>query len=73
MSSTHGPGTIWITSSYSDGQGGNCLQWAPVYATSTGVVPVRDSKVPEGPGLRVSAGAWAAFVGGVKGAGSAAL
>jgi hypothetical protein len=31
-----------------------------------GVVPVRDSKNPDGPALVFSAGAWSAFVAGVK-------
>ncbi|MFF3153854.1 DUF397 domain-containing protein [Streptomyces sp. NPDC057910] len=61
MSSTHGPGMTWIKSSYSDGQGGNCVEWAPTYAAVTGVVPVRDSKNP-GPILMVSPAAFAGLV-----------
>lgn len=32
----------------------------------TGVVPVRDSKNPHGPALVFGAGAWSAFVAGIK-------
>ncbi|MFH8616597.1 DUF397 domain-containing protein [Streptomyces sp. NPDC017979] len=55
----------WIKSSYS-GSGGTCVEWAPAHASTTGVVPVRDSKVPAGPVLHVPATAFAAFVAGVK-------
>ncbi|MFB7027204.1 MULTISPECIES: DUF397 domain-containing protein [unclassified Streptomyces] len=51
----------WVKSSYSGGEG-QCLEWAPDEAAS-GTVPVRDSKVPAGPSLRVSVAAWDAFVG----------
>ncbi|MEU6877119.1 DUF397 domain-containing protein [Streptomyces sp. NPDC046712] len=54
----------WRKSSYSHGEGGNCLE---VLDNIPGVVPVRDSKNPHGPALVVPAGAWAAFVAGVKG------
>lgn len=33
-----------------------------------GVVPVRDSKVPEGPALLVPAASWSAFVSGLEAA-----
>lgn len=52
----------WIKSSYSDGEGGECVEWAPSYASTTGVVPVRDSKWADGPALMVSAGAFAGLV-----------
>ncbi|MFF4184629.1 DUF397 domain-containing protein [Streptomyces sp. NPDC001691] len=55
----------WIKSSYSDGQGGNCVEWAPASATPS-AVPVRDSKRPEGPQVRPSARAWRAFVDSLK-------
>ncbi|MEU5973205.1 DUF397 domain-containing protein [Streptomyces sp. NPDC047315] len=55
----------WIKSSYS-GNGGACVEWAPAHASATGVVPVRDSKVPAGPVLRVPATAFATFVEGIK-------
>ncbi|MGW5677542.1 DUF397 domain-containing protein [Streptomyces sp. NPDC003860] len=56
----------WVKSSYSDANGGDCVEWAPAHASATGVVPVRDSKVPAGPVLNVPATAFAAFVTGVK-------
>ncbi|WP_438294096.1 DUF397 domain-containing protein [Streptomyces sp. HUAS TT7] len=63
MSKTPDPCDMrWVSSTYSDGQGGQCVQWAPEYATATGAVPVRDSKVPNGPVLIVSADAWSGFV-----------
>ena len=51
--------TTWIKSSYSGENGGNCLEVAPEVAS---VVPVRDSKNPDGPVLLVQRSAWAAFV-----------
>ncbi|RKN40403.1 DUF397 domain-containing protein [Streptomyces hoynatensis] len=54
----------WIKSSHSNGDGGDCVEWAPRGA-ARGRVAVRDSKVAGGPVLTVSAGAWAAFVRGV--------
>lgn len=53
----------WHKSSYSGGQGGDCLEVTPDIPA---VVPVRDSKNPHGPKLAFRAEAWAAFVGGVK-------
>ncbi|WP_130799152.1 DUF397 domain-containing protein [Streptomyces otsuchiensis] len=54
----------WFTSSYS-GSGGQCIEVA-ADLVSVGAVPVRDSKNPAGPALAVPAGAFAAFVAGVK-------
>lgn len=48
----------WRKSTYSDGTGGDCLEVADGY----GVVPVRDSKVPDGPHLAFGAPAWSTFV-----------
>lgn len=56
----------WVKSSYSSQEGANCLEWAPTSAAVSGRVPVRDSKVPEGPALSLSASAWSAFVSSVK-------
>ncbi|MDT0570948.1 DUF397 domain-containing protein [Streptomyces sp. DSM 3412] len=50
---------VWRKSSYSDGGGTNCLE---VTDEVPGIVPVRDSKVPDSRPLLFSAGAWAAFV-----------
>ncbi|MEV5610190.1 DUF397 domain-containing protein [Streptomyces sp. NPDC052225] len=49
----------WRKSSYSNGQGGDCVEVADGV---TGVVPVRDSKVAGGPVIMIGADAWAAFV-----------
>ncbi|MFF3391727.1 DUF397 domain-containing protein [Streptomyces sp. NPDC002669] len=56
---------LWVKSSYSGG-GGSCVEWAPAHASVTGMVPVRDSKVPHGPVLAVPAASFALFVAGVK-------
>jgi hypothetical protein len=55
---------VWRKSSYSNGDGGTCVEVAD---GSPGVVPVRDSKDPHGPALVFPAAAWAAFIAGVKG------
>ncbi|KIZ14493.1 DUF397 domain-containing protein [Streptomyces natalensis] len=55
----------WIKSSYSQGNGGDCIEWAPAFAVS-GVVPVRDSKDPHGPALTFESSAWSAFVSAAK-------
>ncbi|WP_328494123.1 DUF397 domain-containing protein [Streptomyces sp. NBC_00414] len=51
----------WFRSSYSNGDN-NCVECANV----PGIVPVRDSKRPEGPALIFSAAPWGAFVASVK-------
>ncbi|MFE6098627.1 DUF397 domain-containing protein [Streptomyces laurentii] len=55
----------WFTSSYSD-NGGACVEVATNLVASRGVVPVRDSKVLDGPVLDVSAAAFSSFVASVK-------
>ncbi|MFE3180057.1 DUF397 domain-containing protein [Streptomyces violascens] len=63
MSKTPDPCDMrWVSSSYSQSNGGECIQWVPEYATATGRVPIRDSKAPNGPVLIVSADAWSGFV-----------
>ncbi|MFJ2780709.1 MULTISPECIES: DUF397 domain-containing protein [unclassified Kitasatospora] len=52
----------WYKSSYS-GNGGTCVEVSPDHP---GIVPVRDSKDPEGPALVFPTDAFAAFVAGVK-------
>ena len=54
----------WRKSTYSNGEGGDCVEVADGVP---GVVPVRDSKVPDGPVLVMGAGAWAEFVRGCAG------
>ncbi|GAA1883913.1 DUF397 domain-containing protein [Streptantibioticus ferralitis] len=55
-------GAEWIKSSYSNGGGGGCVEWAPRAALTSGTVPIRDSKDPHGPALFFSLQAWASFV-----------
>ncbi|AEW93771.1 DUF397 domain-containing protein [Streptantibioticus cattleyicolor] len=55
----------WAKSSYSGNGGANCLEWAPKFAPA-GVVPVRDSKDPQGPALAFTTAAWAEFVAAVR-------
>lgn len=57
---------LWVKSSYSSQDGGNCVEWAPSVALATDAVPVRDSKDASLPGFAVSGSAWAAFVGSLK-------
>jgi hypothetical protein len=54
---------VWRKSSYSGGNGGQCVE---VARNLPGVVAVRDSKNPAGPSLIVTAGEWRAFVGGMR-------
>ncbi|MCQ9182708.1 DUF397 domain-containing protein [Streptomyces sp. IBSBF 2953] len=53
----------WRKSSYSNPDGGNCLEVAEGDPT---VVPVRDSKAPERGTLVFELGAWTRFVGSLK-------
>ncbi|WBB57730.1 DUF397 domain-containing protein [Streptomyces sp. WMMC500] len=63
MSSTPEPRDMrWISSTYSDGQGGQCVQWAPDHARATGEFLVRDSKDPHGPHLTLTREAFAGLV-----------
>ncbi|MGW7515138.1 DUF397 domain-containing protein [Streptomyces sp. NPDC054796] len=50
---------IWRKSSYSNQEGGDCVEVADQFP---GVVPVRDSKRPERAVIAVGADAWSAFV-----------
>ena len=60
------PRVAWIKSSYSNGGGGGCIEWAPAATPHTGIVPVRDSKDPNGPTLAFPAASFTAFVSAVK-------
>jgi hypothetical protein len=55
----------WRKSTYSNSSGGDCVEVADGVA---GVVPVRDSKDPDGPALVFGADAWTAFITAVKAA-----
>jgi hypothetical protein len=52
----------WRKSTYSDASGGNCLEVADIAGYLTHIVPVRDSKNPDGPVLVFPAVAWSAFI-----------
>jgi hypothetical protein len=49
----------WRTSSYSNTDGGACVEVAD---NIPGTLPVRDSKNPHGPALTFRSGSWSAFV-----------
>lgn len=49
----------WRRSTYSGGDGANCLE---VSDDHPGIVPVRDSKNPDGPKLVFRAAAWSEFI-----------
>ncbi|MFD5414210.1 DUF397 domain-containing protein [Streptomyces nojiriensis] len=53
----------WHKSSYSGGSGGDCLEVADGLPD---LVPVRDSKQPEGPHVVFHAQAWVRFVGSLR-------
>ncbi|MFE6691409.1 DUF397 domain-containing protein [Streptomyces sp. NPDC057743] len=54
----------WRKSSYSNTDGGECVE---VSQNHPALVPVRDSKAPHGPALVFEAGAWDSFLTAVKG------
>jgi Domain of unknown function (DUF397) len=53
----------WAKSSYSDPNGGNCVQ---ARQARDGIVQVRDSKNPDGAVLTFSADCWRDFIATVK-------
>ncbi|MFG2401385.1 DUF397 domain-containing protein [Streptomyces lydicus] len=58
-------GAHWRKSSYSNGTGGECVEVSDDFP---GLVPVRDSKTPEGATLLIPTPAWNTFVTAVKSA-----
>ncbi|WP_066943965.1 DUF397 domain-containing protein [Streptomyces lushanensis] len=54
--------TGWHKSSHSSGNNDACLEVADGYAD----IPVRDSKNPTGPALRVQPATWSSFIGALK-------
>ncbi|BBC34395.1 hypothetical protein SGFS_056890 [Streptomyces graminofaciens] len=54
---------VWRKSSYSDGGASNCVEVADGYI---GTVPVRDSKVPDGPVVVFGSASWGSFLAGIK-------
>ncbi|MGX5188866.1 DUF397 domain-containing protein [Streptomyces avermitilis] len=64
---THTPDlstAAWRKSSYSEGGANDCIEVADGYP---GLVPVRDSKAPQGPALVFGAESWGAFLAMAKG------
>ncbi|MFH8678186.1 DUF397 domain-containing protein [Streptomyces lydicus] len=53
----------WRKSSYSNGQGAECVEVADGHP---GVVAVRDSKCPHGPAVAFTADSWSSFATAVK-------
>jgi hypothetical protein len=53
---------IWRTSTRSNGEGGNCVE----FAATDGGVRLRDSKNPAGPVLTFGSSAWTSFIRDVK-------
>ncbi|MDJ1130833.1 DUF397 domain-containing protein [Streptomyces iconiensis] len=65
MSTAHDlSAAIWRTSSYTNGEGGACVQVADGFPE---IMPVRDSKLDGDPTLIFPTQAWGAFVTAVKG------
>ncbi|QNP73142.1 DUF397 domain-containing protein [Streptomyces roseirectus] len=56
------PNTRWRRSSYSNANGGECLEVADGFS----LVPIRDSKNPGGPVLTVPAPVWDVFIRSLK-------
>ncbi|MFJ8616041.1 DUF397 domain-containing protein [Streptomyces clavifer] len=52
------PDSAWFKSSYSSGEGGQCVE----VATGVETVHIRDSKQVTGPVLSVPAAGWAQFI-----------
>ncbi|MFE7241406.1 DUF397 domain-containing protein [Streptomyces sp. NPDC057580] len=64
MSTAPEPGSAaWRKSTYSNGDGGSCLEVAD---GAPDLVPVRDSKITDGPVLVFRASGWMSFIKGVK-------
>ncbi|MFL4907625.1 DUF397 domain-containing protein [Streptomyces sp. MMS24-I2-30] len=55
--------TAWRKSSYSNQDGGECVEISDAHATA---VPVRDSKTPHSPALVIPNDSWSAFITAVK-------
>ncbi|MEU6575862.1 DUF397 domain-containing protein [Streptomyces sp. NPDC046805] len=56
-------GLVWVTSSYSNGAGGECVECA---MGDDGTL-IRDSKRPEGAVVAVNGNAWHSFIQALKG------
>ncbi|MFE3140697.1 DUF397 domain-containing protein [Streptomyces scopuliridis] len=56
-------GSVWRKSTHSDGSGGSCVEVADGHPD---IVPVRDSKVPDGPALVFPTASWSTFISDIK-------
>ncbi|ARX86524.1 MULTISPECIES: DUF397 domain-containing protein [Streptomyces] len=56
------PEGAWFKSSYSDGEGLNCIEVADLTTHPAERIGVRDSKNPQGPALLLTLPAWTAFM-----------
>jgi hypothetical protein len=56
----------WAKSSYSDGSGGNCLEFSRTLIPTHHVIPIRDSKIPNSPTLIFRADHWSTFIKALK-------
>jgi Domain of unknown function (DUF397) len=54
---------VWFKSSFSNGQGGACVECA---TNLCGIIAVRDSKQPHGPKLLLTPADWHSFIASVK-------
>ncbi|NUH37545.1 DUF397 domain-containing protein [Streptomyces samsunensis] len=54
---------VWHKSSYSNNDGGGCVEIANGFP---GIVPVRDSKNPDGPALVFPNDSWSTFIASLK-------
>ncbi|WP_153814501.1 DUF397 domain-containing protein [Streptomyces sp. SUK 48] len=54
---------LWRRPSYSEAGSGDCVEVAD---NIPGLIPVRDSKLPDGPALLLTATAWTPFVASLK-------
>ena len=62
-------GAAWRKSSYSGGNGGQCVEVATITSTQSGpaeLFAVRDSKNPHGPALAFTPWQWQRFTTGIK-------
>ncbi|MFI0781153.1 DUF397 domain-containing protein [Streptomyces sp. NPDC021212] len=64
ISGAAAPPRGWRKSSYSNNEGGSCVEVMDGHPSG---VPVRDSKNPHGPALLFPASSWSSFVTAVKG------
>ncbi|MGW2793627.1 DUF397 domain-containing protein [Streptomyces sp. NPDC001251] len=62
MAHQDGGPTAWFTSSYSDNQGGQCVQARRLVTGAGDMMAVRDSKDPDGGTVAFDRATWTAFL-----------